>query len=103
MDLDLDIECLEQIIYCNEELHKALLDNDYKKALLILKAELMKEEEYLSYIKDLVSSSFENSECELSDVYDLDNTVNQLQFQNEKIKRIKELIEKVKVLIYRNV
>ena len=103
MDLDLDIECLEQIIYCNEELHRALLDNDYKKILLVLKAELIKEEEYLSYIKDLVSSSFENSECELSDVYDLDNTVNQLQFQNEKIKRIKELIEKVKVLIYRNV
>jgi hypothetical protein len=103
MDLDLEIECLEQIIYCNEELHKALLDNDYKKILLVLKAELIKEEEYLSYIKDLVSSSFENSECELSDVYDLDNTVNQLQFQNEKIKRIKELIEKVKVLIYRNV
>jgi hypothetical protein len=103
MDLDLDIECLEQIIYCNEELHKALLDNDYKKALLVLKAELIKEEEYLSYIKDLVSSSFENSECELSDVYDLDNTVNQLQFQTEKIKKIKELLEKVKVLIYRNV
>ena len=103
MDLDLDIECLEQIIYCNEELHKALLDNDYKKALLILKAELMKEEEYLSYIKDLVSSSFENSEGELSDVYDLDNTVNQLQFQTEKIKKIKELLEKVNVLIYRNV
>ena len=79
MDLDLDIECLEQIIYCNEDLHRALLDNDYKKILLVLKAELIKEEEYLSYIKDLVSSSFENSECELSDVYDLDNTVNQLQ------------------------
>ena len=61
MDLDLDIECLEQIIYCNEELHRALLDNDYKKALLVLKAELIREEEYLSYIKDLVSSSFETT------------------------------------------
>ena len=103
MDLDLDIECLEQIIYCNEELHRALLDNDYKKALLVLKAELIREEEYLSYIKDLVSSSFENSECEISDVYDLDNTVNQLQLKKKKIKKIKELLEKVKVLLYRNV
>jgi len=101
MDLNLDIECLEQIVYSNEELHKALLDNDYKNALLILRVELMKEEEYLDSLKSIVSSSFENSEFEMSDVYDLDNTVNQLQFQNEKVKKIKNLLEQVKVLIYR--
>ena len=101
MDLNLDIECLEQIVYSNEELHKALLNNDYKNALLILKVELMKEEEYLDSLKAIVSSSFENSEFEMSDVYDLDNTVNQLQFQNEKVKKLKSLLEQVKVLIYR--